>query len=117
MNGADLVKQLNKRIAARSGKLNLKPAELAEALGVSPQTITNWQSSKELRAADVSNVVIKALEVARAKVENEAIKPVVEFFRIDTSESRHGAKMELFSTAGNGGDAHPYRDGLRKKLE
>lgn len=117
MDGQTLIKKLTKRIASWSGKHTLEPAELAKALGVAQQTITNWQHNNELGAAAVANVFIKALDVARAKFELEAIKPVVEFFKFEPVKSLHGAKLELFSSVGDSGDAHPYRKGLRNKLE
>lgn len=117
MNGKEFVKTLRTRLAASGGKSELTNSKLAQSLGIATQTIINWESKGELRAADVSNMIVKALKVARARAESKAIKPIVEFFRIEVAESLQGARWELFSTLGNNGAAHPYRKGLREKLE
>lgn len=43
------------------------------------------------------------------------IKPVVEFFEIDRTDSLHGAKQELFSVYVDEKE-HPYRQGLKSAL-
>lgn len=116
MDGKDLVKKLQRSLARLSSKQRLTPQEVAQTLGLTPQTITNWQNNNNLRAADISNAFAKAHDTAYRKAQSEAIKPVIEFFRVEPTSSLQGAKWELFTTVGNGEGQHPYRQGLKVKL-
>ena len=75
---------------------------IAGRLGVSPATVRNWsKSDKELEAFQVANALIKAQTNAVATAQYETIRPIVEFYAIECSDSRHGAKLEILPSINN----------------
>jgi DNA-binding transcriptional regulator YdaS (Cro superfamily) len=88
---------------------------IANRLGISAQTITNWAASeKELSPFQITNVFLKAQEKAVRDGQYHAIKPIVEFFQIDWAESRGGAKYEILPQPKN---CSSIQSGVRAELK
>lgn len=104
-----------KLIAALEKKLGTSSKqELAEALGVSIQTLLNWKNGGNgITENQIANAISKCRHAAVKHAHFHAIKPIVEFYPIDVVESSQGAKYELFPTKS---DASEYNKGLKKAL-
>lgn len=72
-------------------------AELAAELGLSNNTLSNWNSKdKDLTADQIAASLVKARRAAVTENQFHTIKPIVEFFPIDATESKRLASYELF---------------------
>jgi DNA-binding XRE family transcriptional regulator len=109
MKATELIEVLAKKLGISA------QAELAEVLGVSVQTLINWKNQQEcLSTSQVANALIKARYRAVEDAHYHMIKPIVEFFEIDWTESRQGAKWEIFPS---GKDSEKIYRGLRETLD
>jgi len=108
MNGKDLVDKLKGKMSATTNK------SLADKLGVTPASITQWKNTRTLSVAQIANIVRASSKRARADAYSTALKPVVEFFPLDPIPSKQGVKSELFAT---GKDGNPLHKGLRRALD
>lgn len=107
MRAKELIDALNRKFKTKN--LN----QLAPILGMTYQALYNWKNSTEnLTPLRIANAVHKARNAAIKDAQRKTIRPIVEFFRIDAAESRHGAKYEIIATA----DGHPLPKGLRDEL-
>jgi hypothetical protein len=69
---------------------------IAGRLGISLQTLRSWaKSDTELAAFQITNAFLKAQSAAVADAQYHTIKPIVEFYPIECSDSKQGAKYEL----------------------
>lgn len=59
----------------------------------------------------------KYAKSAGARFAATAVVPLVEFLEIYRTESRQGARWELFSIRDDDQNPHPYFEGLRRKLD
>jgi hypothetical protein len=89
-------------------------ASIANRLGLSAATLKKWsKSDEELEAFQITNALIKAADTAVADAQYDTIKPIVEFYPIDSTESKQGAKYELLPLRK---DATIGQNGLRDEL-
>jgi hypothetical protein len=90
-------------------------ASLASALGVSVQTLHNWKTRNiSLSAAQIANAIYKSNKAAVKQSQLRTIQPIVEFYEIDSCETKQGASWQILDT---GSGANSYRNGLRASLE
>jgi hypothetical protein len=76
--------------------------------------LRKWNNSdKSLTALQIANAIVKASGAAVSTSQRSTIRPIVEFFPIKSTESRGGARFELFPAGKN--DEALYR-GLRTAL-
>lgn len=88
---------------------------IADRLGLSRPTLRKWASSDEdLAAFQLTNALLKARDRAIADAQIDTIKPLVEFYKIVCTDSRHGARQEILPSAGSCGKQHL---GVREELE
>ncbi len=90
---------------------------LADKIGITAQAIQNWKNRKTVTERQLAGLIYSSRSAGAINMQTKAIRPIVEFFRIEKSESRQRANYELFGTKNEDGDIHPYLDGLRKELE
>ena len=105
-------------IAALKRKLNISgDAELATRLGVSHPSILNWKKRKNVTPLQLANLVNSATKASAANALVTAIRPVVEFYRIERCVSTQGAQFELFTEKDEMQQGtHPYKSGLKDEL-
>lgn len=73
------------------------PEKLSEKIGLSGIALRNWKdSSKMVRASQIANLVAKTQEYAIHSHNKNLIRPIVEFFPMETAKSKQGVKWELF---------------------
>lgn len=106
MDARDLISALQKKLGTNS------QVELAQVLGITVQTLINWKKKGEsLSPTQVANALSKSTQAAIKKSQYEAIRPLVEYFRI--KKERRGAVWSILSEGGN----RKYIGGLKKALE
>jgi DNA-binding XRE family transcriptional regulator len=89
--------------------------ELAAALGVSVQTLINWRNQDEdLTANQIAAAIAKSRKTARDQAHYDAIRPLVEFYRIVKCSTKREAKWQVFDS---GPDATLYAKGLKDALD
>lgn len=116
MKGDDLLKEFQRRIMKSKGTKSVTDSVLAKSIGVTPAQLANYRG-KIITPRQVANLAERySKEKERQLVEN-AVAPIVEFLQIDLTESRHGAKWEIFRIKNEEGIEHPYFVGLRRNLE
>ncbi len=99
-----------KVIAALKGKFRVTTDNaLSKHLGMSVPAIQLWKHGGVVTIRQIAGLVHKA------SFKSNAIRPVVEFFPIDRSNSPQEVTYEVFSPDDNG-QPHPYRFGLKQEL-
>lgn len=111
MKGSSVIAAVQKKLKVSTKK------EVANRLGLSPMAIHNWRKRKSINETAIARLIFSAYRAGAVASQQTAIRPLVEFARIDKSESRSGARFELFKSKANSGSAAPYLEGLRKELE
>lgn len=103
-------------LSALASKLKTSSkASLAAALGVSAQTLHNWRTKNSLLTPEqIANAIHKSNWAAVKQSQLRMIQPIVEFYKIDACETKHGAAWQILDT---GSDSNTYRKGLRDALE
>ncbi|HBO2189938.1 TPA: hypothetical protein ACNFRY_006193 [Pseudomonas aeruginosa] len=105
MDAQELLDALRKKLGTRY------LGELAEALGVSLQTLANWKNSdKKLSVEQIAGAIAKSRQAAVKTSQYETIRPVVEFYGIERYRSRDDRKWQLFQAN------TLYAQGLKDKL-
>ena len=73
---------------------------IANRLGVSLATLRTWaKSDKELAPFQIANALIKSRSTAVSQAQIDTIKPIVEFYEIECSDSKQGSKSEILPQA------------------
>lgn len=116
MKGSALIDELKRRISRENGGDPVSDAALARALGVSVPMLANWRGCT-LTPRQVANLMQRYAKSAEHRFAATAVVPLVEFLEIYRTESKQGARWELFSIKDDDDEPHPYFEGLRRKLE
>lgn len=105
MKSTELLRHLTKKLGMKSD------AELAAVLGIKPHALHHWRKeTTSLTALQVANAINNAHKAAQSHVHSHAIKPIVEFFPIDSVEAgRLGNRLQVFPT---GPDCGKHLQGL-----
>jgi hypothetical protein len=106
VKGRVIITALKKKLRSTSDQA------LARRLGMSLQAIYNWKERQTVTPRQLAGIVASAGRASARTVETTAIRPLVEFFRIDKCPSKQAKKFELFAAKG-----HPYLEGLRSELQ
>lgn len=108
----DLIAQIKRKNGLKTD------SQVAKFLGLTSAAVAQWQSpGKNLTPLQMAQAITRVDEKSRKeatlKAHETTIRPIVEFFPLDPTESSQGAKWELFET---GKEASRMLNGLRKKL-
>ena len=89
-------------------------SDVASYLNITRTQLSQWRKTgRNLTNLQIDRLFEKSRKAAAIKIRRSAIKPIVEFFPIDYTESRQGKNWELFSTDDS---ASQHVRGLRQKL-
>jgi|GEM_PF-541450 len=109
MKGEELIKQIKRKQKLKTD------GEVAAYLGINKVNLVHWKKpGKRLTPLQVANAIDKASRSAVERSQSNAIRPIAEFFPVNSVESRGGAKFELFPT---GKDDNPLHKGLQAQLK
>lgn len=104
-------------IAAVKRKLRvLTDKAVAQKLGMSIPSIREWKKRLSVTPRQLAELIYRANRAGATNFQDTVIRPLVEFYPIERTESRQRAYYELFSTKEADGKQHPYRAGLQAEL-
>ena len=115
MNGAEFIEAVKRKLTDESGK-DVTDRWIAERLGITMQALQNWRRRETVTVRQMVGVLFRSQMKAIEQAERQAIRPIVEFFKLTPTESRDGARTEIFGVRGDGGEDHPYLLGLKDEL-
>jgi hypothetical protein len=105
MKGETVIEALKRKFRVKSDRA------LTKHLGNSIPAIQNWKKCRSVTPRQIAGLVHKA------SFQSNAIRPVVEFFRITKCGSPQAKMQQVFSPFDKNKMPHPYRAGLRDELE
>jgi hypothetical protein len=105
MRGSVVISAFKKRFRLTTDRA------LAERLGITVQAIQNWKNRKIVTPRQLAGLVQSAGKAGARHFQVTAIRPLVEFCRVEKSESKHGINYEVFDRRDTAGKLHPYRNG------
>ena len=111
MKGSDVIAALKKKLGASTNRA------LAQRLGVTVHAIGNWKNRKQVTVRQIAGLVNRAGKAGAIHLQTSAIRPLVEFFRIEVDQSSATRKHSLFRVSETDGSKHPYLEGLRNELD
>lgn len=109
MKSSELVAALARKLKTQSQRA------LADALGVSGQTLVNWSAKNQtITPAQVASALAKSQAAALRSFKHLAIQPIVEFYALDPCLTKQEKAWQLFSA---GEDSTSYARGLKETLD
>jgi hypothetical protein len=111
MKGSEVISELKKKFRARTDKA------LGEMLGLSIPAIHNWKKRPKCTLRQIAGLVHAASKAGAKNMRDNAVRPLVEFFRVHADESRRGARYSLFESRDEYGVHHPQLLGLKEELD
>jgi hypothetical protein len=111
MNGTDLVEKVKLKLE-REKNADVNNKEIAEVLGLTEQGLNNWRNRSRVTVRQMVGLLFRVRKKSTEQTENQAIRPIVEFFKLARVESRGGVNYEIFSV----NDGHPHLHGLQTEL-
>jgi hypothetical protein len=111
LNGKSVVVALKKKLRISTDR------DLASQLGLTQMSIQNWKKRARITPRQIAGLIHSASRAATNEFQMTALRPLVEFFKIQKCESPRRAKYELFSVKDRRGRQHPYRSGLVNELD
>ncbi len=111
MKGVDVISAVKKKLGVSTDRA------LADRLGITTQAIHNWKNRGKVTERQVAGLLSIAMKASAKDTQVTAIRPLVEFFRVEKCLSKQGARFEIFSTQDTDGKQSPYHSGLRDELE
>jgi len=76
-----------------------------------------WKKRALITERQVAELVYKASLAGAKNIQVSALRPIVEFFPLQATESKQGKTYQLITTKTNGGSKHEYLNGLREELK
>jgi DNA-binding transcriptional regulator YdaS (Cro superfamily) len=110
MKGSEVVAALKKKFGVKND------SGLAEKLGVTPASVSQWVSRDQVTPRQLAEWIKKVRDAGKKEAHQTAIRPLVEFFPLEKSGTKQGVAYELFSIKSDKGP-HQYLKGLREELE
>ncbi len=100
MNAEKLISALKNKFDVITDK------DLAQRLGVTPLALLQWKQRKELTVRQIANAIDKSSKQAIQRAHSAMIRPIVEYFPLDSVASRGGVRDELFPSGEHGNPMH-----------
>jgi hypothetical protein len=112
LRGDDFLKALKAKLVEGDQIANTDRA-LADHLGLTVAGLANWRSKENITVRQMVGLIERVEKRAVQRAEGTAIRPIVEYCRLERCSSKRDARYEIFSTAG---DAALYLQGLKEEL-
>jgi len=94
MEAAILLEALKKKLKLKTDR------DLSEAIGITQVTLIDWKKNKKiLNANQVASIIKKSIHRSKQYARQYSIKPLVEYYPIEATESKQGAKWEILDTS------------------
>jgi hypothetical protein len=111
VNGKSVIVALKKKLRVGTDH------DLASRLGLTGMSIQNWKNRSRITPRQIAGLIHSASKAATNDFQMTALRPLVEFFKIQKCDSPGGAKYKLFDIKDNRSRPHPYRTGLKNELD
>lgn len=116
MNGADFIEGVKRRLRD-TGVVPATDRQIADHLGITLHALRNWRGRKTITVRQMVGLLFRTERRAVEKAQKQALRPIVEFFKLSPSVSSGGARTEIFSVREGDGKKDPYLRGLKDELE
>lgn len=116
MTGADLIEQIRSVIADKDGEAVTDRA-LVKRLGISVAGLANWKRRGELKAAQITRLMLSMERASERRALACALQPIVEFFELKRASYGANGLFRIFSVKDESGSELPYLRGLRDELD
>jgi hypothetical protein len=116
LQGRDLIRELERRLAKERGVKSVTQKAICEHLGVTQQSLSLLRA-ETLTPKKVANLIARYSEARCRDLSKSVLNPIVEFLFIDPVETKYGSKWQIFWTKHDDDTEHPYFSGLRRRLE
>jgi hypothetical protein len=116
MLGRDFIEGIRRKLGEKN-RGAVTDRALAEHLGLSVPALNNWSNRRTITIRQMVGLLFRLESKAGERAEKQAIRPIVEFFKLSPNDSRGGARREIFRVQQGDGGNHPYLQGLRRELE
>lgn len=111
MSGLEVIEALKKKFRVETD------AALAKKLGITAHAVLGWKKRKKISPGNVARLTLSASRAGARALQDNAIRPLVEFFPISRSGHGHGGSTrQLFSVLSSNGQEHAYRQGLKQEM-
>jgi hypothetical protein len=110
VNGKDVMLALKSKLDVKTD------TELASRLGVTSASVTYWNNRPNVTSTQFASLLYKAYITATKKLHVTAIRPIVEFYKIQMCQSSQRAQNEVFSIRDTRG-INPFKEGLKNDLD
>ena len=111
MTGNEVIESLKKKFRVQNDK------ELAHKVGVTVAAISQWKNRNECTPRQVAGLIEKARNSGAKETRRNAIRPLVEFYKIELKGMPNGKSYELFDTSDQQKRENPYLLGLKSELK
>jgi len=111
MKGGSVISALMRKFKVENDQ------DLAKRLGITVTAIRYWKIRKTITERQVAGLVYRACGAGASNMQENAIRPLAEFFRIDKCKTNRGANCEIFNIKAEDGVKHPYLEGLQDELK
>ena len=91
LTGADVVTALKRAFRAKTDQ------QLTAFLGNTAHALVDWKRRPSVSARQVAGIVRSAHRAGAKALQTRAVRPLVEFFRIDRCKSQRSKTFALFS--------------------
>jgi hypothetical protein len=116
MRGQDFIEGIKRKLGEKNRK-KVTDRALAEHLGLSVPGLNVWSNREKISIRQMVGLLFRLESKAGERAEKQAIRPIVEFFKLSPTDSRGGGRREIFSVRDEDNRDRPYLRGLRKELE
>lgn len=110
MKGSDLLDEIAKQICKSEGIPKLTSTQLAQRLNITQGRISQLRA-QNLTSKNIVNLFQRLSAHETSKIMENAALPIVEFFPINSCDSKQLKNLELFSPGDN-----PYLAGIKNRL-
>lgn len=111
MKGSDVISALKKKLKVSTD------LALAKRIGVTSQAIFNWKNRKTVTPRQIAGLINRSIGAGASNLKTNAIRPLVEFFRVEWRVSDLSEKRTFLGLTKEGGKRYPYLEGLRDELD
>jgi hypothetical protein len=111
LNGSVVISALKTKLKVSTDRA------LAARLNLSTQAILNWKKRSSVTPRQIAGLIHAAGRAGASNFQLNAIKPLVEFFRIEKCQLRGGDNYHVLSSKDAKEKEHPYRAGLKSELK
>jgi hypothetical protein len=94
MQGEEFVRGVRSKLR-KAKKQKVTDRQVAGHLGITVMALHNWRKRKEITVRQMVGVLFKSKKQAAVEAENQAIRPIVEFFKLMPTSNRDRSVQQI----------------------